>query len=197
MNEKKIRLLIFVITAALHIFILFFLVFDVKKIIQEESPEPRVMKLTDLAELPPPPPLELDIPQAEEITEEIAEIMIETEIPPVPNIITAETLLVQENYLPMHLLSTRPEFDYEKIKADLIHPPIAFRSGIEGRVTLELFVDRKGTVQRVIILLEEPVGKGFGEAAIRAFLGKKGIPATANGEAVSCRFRYPVVFRIR
>jgi hypothetical protein len=71
------------------------------------------------------------------------------------------------------------------------------RSGIEGRGILELFVDRTGIIQNITILLEEPAGSGFGEAAIRAFLGKKGIPATANGEAVSCRYRYPVVFRIR
>jgi len=196
MNEKKIRRFAFVFTAALHIVILFFLVFDVKKNIQEENTEPRVMKLTDLAELPPPPPqppVELDIPQ----TEAIAETMIETEIPPVQNVAAAATLLVQEDFLPMHLVSTRPEFNDEKIKADLIHPPIALRSGIEGKVILELFVDRTGVVQTVTILLEEPAGNGFGEAAIRAFLGKKGVPATANGEAVSCRFRYPVVFRIK
>jgi len=200
MNEKKLKVFVFVITAALHIVILFFLVFDVKKNIQEENPEPRVMKLTDLAELPPPPPpsplpppVKLDIPQVEAI----AETMIETEIPPVQNLAAAGTLVVQEDYLPMHLISTRPEFNDEKIKADLIHPPIALRSGIEGRVILELFVDRTGTVQTVTILLEEPAGNGFGEAAIRAFLGKKGVPAKANGEAVSCRFRYPVVFKIR
>jgi periplasmic protein TonB len=193
MNETKIKLLIFVFTAALHIVILFFFVFDVKKVIQEESPESRVMKLTDLAELSPPPPspIESYIPQSKEI----AETMIETEIPHIQNAAAAGTLLIQENYLPMHLVSTRPEFDYEKIKTDLIYPPIAFRSGIEGRVMLELFVDRTGTVQRAEILLEEPSDRGFGEAAIKAFSGKKGTPATANGEAVSCHFRYPVVFR--
>jgi hypothetical protein len=111
----------------LHIIILFFLVFDVKENTREESPESRVMKLADFAELlpPPPPPLqppiELDIPQVETI----AETMIETEIPPIQNVAATGTLLVQENYLPMHLISTRPEFDDEKIKADLIHPPIA------------------------------------------------------------------------
>jgi protein TonB len=200
MNEKKIRFIVFFFTAFLHIIILFFLVFNVKENIREESPESRVMKLTDFTELlppPPPPPLqppiELDIPQVETI----AETMIETEIPPVQNVAAAGTLLVQENYLPMHLISTRPEFDDERIKTDLVHPPIALRSGIEGRVILELFVDRTGTVKSVTILLEEPAGSGFGEAAIRAFLGKKGIPATANGEAVSCRYRYPVLFRIR
>jgi protein TonB len=196
---KKIRLIVFFFTAFLHIIILFFLVFDVKENIREESPASRVMKLIDFAELLPPPPpplqppLELDIPQVETI----AETMIETEIHPVQNVAATGTLLVQENYLPMHLISTRPEFDDERIKADLIHPPIAFRSGIEGRVILELFVDRTGIIQNITILLEEPVGSGFGEAAIRAFLGKKGIPATTNGEAVSCRYRYPVVFRIR
>jgi protein TonB len=204
MNENKVRFIIFFITAFLHVIVLFFLVFDVKKNIQEVSPESRVMKLTDFAELQPPPPPpkllppppELDIPQVEAI----AETIIETETPPVQNVAaigTPVTVVQDENYLPMHLISTRPEFNDDRIKADLIHPPIALRSGIEGRVILELFVDRTGIIQNVTILLEEPTGNGFGEAAIRAFLGKKGVPATANGETVSCRYRYPVVFKIR
>jgi len=194
MNEKLLRLIIFIITAALHLLVIFFLVFDTGKIIQEVSENARVMKLTDLAELPPPPPDEPEIPQVEEI----AEVMIETDIPPVQNVVPAGTLTVAfEDYLQMHQVSTRPIFDEEALTSALVYPPIALRSGIEGRVVLELFVDRAGFVQKITILREEPEGKGFGEAAVKAFTGRKGTPAFANDEAVSCRYRYPVVFRIK
>jgi protein TonB len=192
MNEKLLRLIIFIITAALHLVVIFFLVFDTGSIMQEASENAKIMKLTDFAELPPPP--DPEIPQVEEI----AEIMVETDIPPVQTVVAAGTLNASfENYLQMHQVSTRPIFDEEAFTSALVYPPIALRSGIEGRVFLELFVDRTGTVQRVTILREEPEGRGFGEAAVRAFAGRKGTPAYANGEAVSCRYRYPVVFRIK
>jgi len=194
MNEKYLRLIIFIITAALHLLLIFFLVFDTGKIIQEIPENARVMKLTDIDELPPPPPEEPDIPQVEEI----AEVMIETDIPPIQNVVPAGTLTVAfEDYLQMHQVSTRPIFDEEALTSALVYPPIALRSGIEGRVVLELFVDRAGFVQKITILREEPEGKGFGEAAVKAFTGRKGTPAFANEEAVSCRYRYPVVFRIK
>jgi len=200
MNEKKLRFVVLIAACVLHLAVLFFFVFDSKRLRQDEIENARVMKLTDLAEFippPPPPPPEIDpeIPQVEAI----AETMIESDTPPVQNVVAAGTLHVQtdDDYLPMHLLSTSPQFDERAITSSLVYPPIALRSGIEGRVILELFVDRTGTVQRVIILREEPEGRGFGESAVRAFTGRKGIPATSNGETVSARFRYPVIFRIK
>jgi len=198
MNEKVLRLTVFIIAAALHLFVLFFLVFNMQKSIQVESEDARVMKLTDLDELPPPPPPKTEIPQVEEI----AETMIETDTPPIQEVVAAGTIITpqgepEEVYLQMHQVSTHPQFDLRAIESSLIYPPIALRSGIEGRVILELFVDRTGTIQRIEILREEPEGRGFGEAAVRVFTGIKGIPATANGEPVSARYRYPVRFSIR
>jgi len=191
MNEKLLRLTVFIIAGVLHLVVIFFLVFDTQKSAQIDEENARIMKLTDLDELPPP---EQEIPQVEEI----AEIMTETDIPPVQEIVAAGTITSsQEVYLQAHEVSTNPQFDLDAIEAALVYPPIALRSGIEGRVILELFVDRTGTVQRVIILREDPEGRGFGEAAARVFTGRKGIPATANGEPVSARYRYPITFRIR
>ena len=200
MNEKRRRILIFLFTALLHLALIFFIAFETEIIYQEPSQFARVMKVTDLAEVqppppPPPPPDEPEIPKVEEI----AEVMIETDVVPVQEIVAAGSFESDslENYLPMHLLSVTPKFDEVEILSSLVYPPIALRSGIEGRVFLELFVDRHGAVQLITVLREEPDDRGFGEAAIRAFTGKKGIPAYANGEPVSCRYRYPVIFRIR
>jgi protein TonB len=191
MNEKLLRPLIFIFAAVLHLLIIFFLVFDSERLAQDAGENARIMKLTDIDEAPPPP--DPEIPQVEEI----AETMIETDIPPVQNVVAAGSLLTQDNYLPMHQLSSPPQFDQSAIASDLIYPPIALRSGIEGRVILELFVDRTGVVQRITILREDPADRGFGEAAVRAFTGRKGEPAIANGEPVSARYRYPVSFRLK
>jgi protein TonB len=97
----------------------------------------------------------------------------------------------------MHQVSQPPRFDEKEIIAALVYPPIALRSEIEGRVILELFVDRNGLVQRVTILQETPPGRGFGDAAVKVFQGRRGVPGRANGKPVSVRYRYPVSFRIR
>jgi protein TonB len=196
MNEKFVRLAILLAVIALHVVLIFFMVFNYNTDKQEASEHARVMKLTDLAEAPPPP--QEEIPQVEAI----AETMIETDIPPVQTIVAAGTFLPHSSaaaieYLPMHRVSTPPRFDETGIAADLVYPPIALRSGIEGRVILELFVDSTGTVREARILQETPEGRGFGEAAVRAFMGRKGNAAIANGQAVSCRYRYPVAFRLR
>ena len=194
MNEKILRLTVFIVATALHLVVISFFALDMQRNKQIETENARVMKLMDLDEMPPPPP-EPEIPRVEEI----AESMIETDTPPVQEVVAAGTIIYesQDVYLPMHQLSTTPRFDLAAIEAALVYPPIALRSGIEGRVILELFVDRAGVVQRIIILREEPEGRGFGESAVRAFTGRKGIPATANGEPVSTRYRYPVTFRIK
>jgi len=196
MNEKRLRLIIFIITAALHLVVIFFLVFNTGTIAQEASENAKVMKLTDLAELPPPAP-DPEIPQVEEIAEE----MIETDVAPIQNVVAAGTLNVIndnfEDYFQMHQVTTRAVFDEKNLLADLVYPPIAQRSGIEGRVILELFIDRTGIVKKIIILREDPKDRGFGEAAVRAFTGKKGTPAFANGEPVSSRLRWPVNFVLK
>jgi len=191
MNEKLLRPVVFIAALVLHLLVLFFIVFDVDRLAQEDFENARIMKLTDIDELPPPP--DPEIPQVEEI----AEVMVETDIAPIQNVVAAGSLINQDNYLPMHQLSVPPRFDMDAITKDLVYPPIALRSGIEGRAILELFVDRAGIVQRVTVLREDPEGRGFGEAASRALTGRRGVPAIANGEPVSARYRFPVAFRIK
>ena len=193
-NERRLRLLLFAAVAALHVILLFAIAFNVNTTAQDGEENARVMKLTDLAEAPPPPPEE--IPQVESI----AETMIETDVEPVQIVVAPGSITTTpswDDYLPIHKVSEPPRFDERDIMASLVYPPIALRSAIEGRVVLELFVDRNGLVQRVSILREEPPDRGFGEAAIRAFTGRRGTPAMANGEPVSSRYRYPVSFRIK
>ena len=213
LNERILRPVIFIIVAVLHVIMIFFFVINVNSAVTEMPENARVMRLTDLAEIPPlppppeppppPPPRPADVPQVEAI----AEVMVETETPPQQEVVAPGTPIVTtpvaedegegEHFLPMHMVSQPPRFDERGIAAALVFPPIALRSGIEGRVILELFVDRNGVVQQIRILQETPPNRGFGEAAVRAFYGRVGEPAMANGQAVSSRFRYPVVFRIR
>jgi protein TonB len=204
-HEKILRLALLAAVSALHILLILFLVIDTAGGPGRNAEErARVMKLVDVEELPPPPPPpeeEKVIPQVEAI----AETIIETDTEPVqmvvaPGALTVTTPVIiapEEEYLPQHMISVQPVIDRREITSRVVYPPIAQRSGIEGRVILELFIDRTGLVRDIKILREEPPDRGFGEAAVKAFTGYKAVPAQANGEAVSCRMRWPVSFVLK
>jgi protein TonB len=206
LTEKKLRLLLFIVAAGLHVLLILFLAFNVAAAPNEAPETARVMKVMDLAEEippppPPPPPPAPPPPSNLPLVESIAETMIETETPPEQTVVAPATLITPvpvspaDEYLPMHKVSVRPEFDEQKLAKAIVYPSMALRSGIEGRVILELFVDRNGMVRQIRILQESPQGWGFGEAAVKAFTGYQASPARANGEPVSCRMRWPVTFR--
>jgi protein TonB len=119
------------------------------------------------------------------------------ELQRVSSLLSSNAGISWDDYLPSDKVSDLPRFNEREINADLIYPPLALRSGIEGRVILELFVDREGYIRQVLILQESPQDRGFGEAAVKAFIGKRLEPARVNGETVATRYRYPVTFRIK
>jgi protein TonB len=196
-SENRLRIILFALVAALHAILLFTIAFTMNAAPGDVSESARVMKLVDLAEEEPPEPEAP--PVLQNTVEAVAENMIETEEPVNQTLVTAGTLAQNpaDEYLPMHRVSVHPKFEEKDILELIVYPPIALRSGIEGRVILELFIDRTGMVRNIIIMREDPPGRGFGEAAVRAFTGFRCEPATANNEPVSVRFRYPLTFRIR
>jgi protein TonB len=215
---KKLRLLLFILVAAVHGLVIYFFAFTVQAASREMEEDARVMKLTDLAEYIPPPPEPLPPPPPpppsreeslpDNAVESIAEEMIETEEEPEDQTVVEAGSIVtplppprasgtEEEYLPAHKISVLPVFPEAEILRALKYPPIARRSNIEGRVVLDLFIDRLGNIQRVEVLREDPPNRGFGEAARDAFRGIRCEPAQANGERVSARVRYPVSFKLR
>ena len=180
----------------------------------ELQPQPQIQPQPQRQEQPVlQPSLSLVLNETDTpLVEEIAEIMIEADPVPEQEIVPAGTLMIpvdgigsvdhdisSSSYgriLGQNQVDVLPSFDEASIAAELTYPRIALREGIEGRVILDLFVDRTGKVLSVNIMLEDPQGWGFGEAAVNLFTGRVGTPAYAGGEPVICRFRRPVTFRI-
>jgi protein TonB len=213
---NRLRLLLFVLVAAAHGLAVFFAVFNVRQDVREPEERARVMKLTDIAEyipppqaVPPPPPPQA-APPPDNAVETIAEDMVQTEDEPEDQTLAEAGSIVvspppgaaEEEYLPAHKISVQPEFPVAAIRNTLKYPDIAQRSGIEGRVILDLFVDRAGNVRRIEVLREDPPNRGFGQAAVEAFREvfrdprNRCKPALANGEPVSAHIRYPLSFRM-
>jgi protein TonB len=211
---NRMRLALFLLVAALHGFLIFFLVFHLETTGETREPDAKIMKLVDIQEEVPPPPLPPPplppppVPQ-QQIVEAIAETMVETDEVPQDQVVVAslpyeappqrvQSQSRDREYLPQHQVSKVPVFSEGDIRKNLVYPPIALRSNIEGVVILALFVDAQGEIRRITVLKEEPSGRGFGEAAVKAFQGIRAIsPAEANGAAVGVQYRYPIRFTIR
>jgi protein TonB len=187
------RTLIFTVVGLIHLALLFLIVFSVETAGTALEERASVVKLADIQiEEPPPPAVE------QHISEAVAENILETE--ETPDLVKQEEAANDgdaENYLAQNEVSALPEFNDMEIRRSTIYPSVALRGGITGKVYLEIFVDHEGFVRQVRVLKETPDGHGFGEAAAKAFQGKRGKPALANGEAVAVRYRYPVAFQIR
>jgi protein TonB len=205
-----VRLVIFTVVTAIHLVLILFFVVRVKGgPLSGEEPVP-VMKILDLQEdvPPPPPPPPPPVPTTDNpaAVETIAENMIETDEVPEDQVLVPPGSIVTpgvpnqgegEEYLSMGSISVPPVFSERDIRRNLVYPAVARRSGIEGQVYLELFIDSRGQVQRINILRENPENRGFGEAAAAAFRGLSCKPAEADGRPVAVRYRYPVRFRLR
>ena len=218
-QTSRIRLLCFIVVAALHVVFILFASFNMGNVIKNDAPlVTGVMRLVDVEEYippPPPPPSPVIIPEPArfETRETIAETMIEIDEESLPMEVSnapgreyAADGVVGEtgandsgeiNFLRQHLVSVLPVLPEEIIRRAIVYPPIARRSNIQGNVYLELFIDRQGNVRDVRVLRENPPDRGFAEAAVNAFRGIKGIPAEVNGEPVAVRFRYSLSFTLR
>jgi protein TonB len=200
-NMARLRLLIFAAVGALHIVLIFFVAFQMNVSEQVQPQQAAVMRLLDVSEvIPPPPPPEVMPEIIQTTTEAIAEHMIETDEVPQQIIVAQNYAPPAEviNYLPQSRINVLPVLPEDEIVARMVYPPIAQRSGIEGTVRLELFIDRYGIIRDVRVLREDPEGRGFGEAALAAFRGINATaPAQADGQAVAVRFWYNLRFTLR
>jgi protein TonB len=217
---RKIRLTLFLAVALVHVFLIFFVVFNIDAASPPPEDSSKVMKLVDIQEEiplipspppppPPPPPAEPPPVVSQNAVEAAAETMIAADEVPQDQVVVSSLPVVQYpaiprqpvqkeiEYLKQSQISETPQFSDKDILKNLIYPPIAQRSGIEGTVILELFIDPQGSIRRINILKETPEGRGFGEAAVNAFKGIKAIPAKANGVPVAVRYRYPIRFALK
>jgi protein TonB len=205
---------VFVIVSVLHVLLLFLIVFTVEVTAGVIELPAIVMKLADIEEekpAPAPMPAPLPLPPTQPlevaVSEPVAETIIEVDEAPVevaaaPSAASSTAPAASAGrydgeYLPQNMVSVLPYLDEKAIRSRLVYPAIALRSGLEGIVYIELYIDREGRVRFAKIIKESPPGRGFGDAAMKAFEGLSGRPAQANGEAVAVRYRYPVRFQIR
>jgi protein TonB len=82
------------------------------------------------------------------------------------------------------------------IEKNLIYPPMAKANNVQGKVLVNLVVDKKGVIK--YIKIEKGLGSGCDEEALRLVKKMpKWRPGRRQGEIVNTRIILPIVFKIK
>ncbi len=99
----------------------------------------------------------------------------------------------------IHDVEQQPQFNGNVnswLAANLRYPPVAAENGIEGRVIVQFVVEEDGSIHDATVV--RGVEAALDREALRVVNSMPNwIPARQNGEVVSCKYTFPVVFRLQ
>ncbi|MDC1068186.1 energy transducer TonB [Candidatus Kapabacteria bacterium] len=109
------------------------------------------------------------------------------------NVAVREEEPAESDFIPVEKF---PEFDLVKLQKLVKYPDIARRSGIEGRVTLRVLVDKDGTIRKTKVAASD--NEFLNQAALDALNGYgKFTPAIQNNAPVMCWVTVPITFKLK
>jgi len=172
----------------------------------EEAP-PKAMEMEEIPtseqiEKPPPPPrppVPIEVPNDEELDEEViipdAEFDLDEKpvyVPPPPPKVVEEP--EPEIFV---VVEEMPELigGIAGLQKKVKYPEIAKKAGVEGMVFLQFIVDEEGNVVDPVVL--KGIGAGCDEEALSAIRTAKFKPGKQRGKAVKVKFSLPVRFRLK
>ncbi len=88
-----------------------------------------------------------------------------------------------------------PDVDLAQLQKHVVYPDVARRAGIEGKVTISVWVDKSGKAKKVVI--RETTSSSLNQAAIDAVQKTTFKPGIQNGQPVACWIHIPVVFKLK
>ncbi len=149
---------------------------------------------------PPPSPSRPSIPVESEMEDFAEDITIEEtileeytawEVPPMPDDDAGRRIRFIPYEEPPH-----PIGGYAAITSKLEYPPIAREAGIEGNIVLQIFVNKKGFVEDVVVVQGLPQ-TGMDEAATRAIKQVRFKPAKQRDQPIGVWIAIPIRFKLR
>ena len=167
---------------------------------QEEVFVEEIVQTKQVATPPPPPrpPVPVEVPNDEVIEDEIINLDAELDLdapldlPPPPRPIEQ----VEEEEEIFIVVEQPPSIvgGIAAIQRSIVYPEIALKAGIEGRVVVQIVIDKDGQVKDPVII--RGIGGGCDEEAIRAIRQAKFSPGMQRGRPVSVRYTLPITFKI-
>lgn len=145
---------------------------------------------------PPMPDVPVQIPDDSPIEEPPLkfsefDMVTELEIPPLEDEIAVEVdhdLLAEIEVLPKMIGGE------EALRSRIKYPTLALKTGIEGIVEVEFFVNKKGEVVDPVII--QGIGGGCDQAVLRAIQKQRYHPGVKNGEIAEFKIKETVQFII-
>ncbi len=113
-------------------------------------------------------------------------------------LVPPDTPVPRGGYLDSWMVSDKPEpiGGYNAIMRKVIYPEIAREAGIEGTVTIEALIGRRGLVEDARVISGIP-NTGLDQAALDAILQTTFSPALQMGKPVPVRIAIPIKFRLK
>lgn len=170
-----------------------------------DSNDDRELEITEIPETEqekkPPPPAAPSVPVESEDEEFLDDVTIEdtdfsladySDAPPPPLRIEDETIpdfLSYEN-LP------KPIGGLKGIEKKIVYPEIARKAGIQGKVSIRVYVDKEGNPIRCEVV-KSLGNNGCDEAAIKAIMATKFTPAMQRDRAIPFSVVIPITFQLK
>ncbi|MEW6562376.1 MAG: TonB family protein [Pseudomonadota bacterium] len=111
---------------------------------------------------------------------------------PAPETAASPPPAAEPEYYPTESLDAIPKL---LTKMRQTYPPRARDGGIEGSVTLELWINERGEIDQASVIKAQPRGY-FEEAALAMLRGQRYSPPMKNGRAVRGRYQFTVRYRL-
>lgn len=177
---------------------------------RETIPEAKAIKI-EVQDIPvtqqfhrPPPPPRPSVPIPTESEEVPMDVTIESteldlsELPAPPPPPESMTEGIEAGYVFVPY-DEAPQLigGMEAIRRNLIYPDLARKAGVEGVVVIGVLIDEKGNPVKTQILKASGANVGFEEAAARAVMKTKWIPAKQRDRVVKVWVSIPIRFRLR
>lgn len=167
-----------------------------------------------VTEMPPPPAPVLQQPEIVEVKDEeeikqdiqvnmdvevqqdaVPDVPVKIDAPPPPPPVEEKEdeifLVVEENAEPVGGMQ---KF-YEFVSKNLEYPKQARRMGVEGRVVIQMVVDKDGTLTDPKVL--KGIGSGCDEEAVRVLKSSpKWKPGKQRGKPVKVKVTVPIIFKL-
>ena len=152
--------------------------------------QPRIIEVPNEKEIIEDVKVDLDIQMTEDmIIDEYIDQQMETDL---------EEEIAEEVFT---IVEQKPEPNggfnvfYEFVRRNMKYPPMACRSGIEGRVFIEFIVDKDGSLTDLKVI--KGIGGGCDEEALRIFgIAPKWNPGKQRGQPVKVKMVLPILFRL-
>ncbi len=158
---------------------------DIAQTLQENRPPP-----------PPKPAIPIEVLSDEGLLEDVTIASTELEVaqevvsaPPQVAVSDEEQFFVVVEEMPQIIGGM------QELLKHVVYPKSALRAGIEGRVFVAVYVDKKGNVVKTEVV--KGVGTGLDEAAQRAVAKVKFTPGKQRGKPVRARVMVPVRFQLQ